>query len=222
MTDPVAPTQTGGTVPPQAGGTTPPPASPPAAPAFPPALSPAGQEPAGQEPVAPSAPSAPSPGATDEGATSQGATGENRAGDQPVAFPPAGPAQPAAEPKKSGVKKKVLSVLGAILIFVIIAGIKSGLGSLLAKDPTGDAKAGSCIALKSKLTESATEVDAETADCASADAKYSVLARVDGVSDVNGTACDPTFEAKLKEGQEGYVIGSTEDDGYLLCLTLKA
>ena len=184
MTDPVVPTQTGGTVPPQAGGANPPPAFPPA------------------------------PAAD--------ATGRPLAGEQPVAFPAAVPVPPGTEPaKKSGVKKKVLSVLGAILIFVLIGAVKSGLGALLAKDPTGDAKAGSCIAIKSKLTESATEVDAETTDCGSADAQYTVLGRVDGVSDVNGAACDPTFEATLKEGQEGFVIGSTEDDGYLLCLTRK-
>ena len=173
MTDPVVPTQTGGTFPSQAGGASQPPAFPPA-------------------------------------------------GEQPAAFPVAGPVQPRTEPKKkSGVKKKLLSVLGAILIFVIIAAIKGGLGSLLAKDPTGDAKAGSCIQIKSDLSDAAKEVDAETEDCTSADAKFTVLDRVRGVSDVNGTGCDAIFEAKLKEGQQGYVIGSTEGDGYLLCLTDK-
>ncbi|WP_328465241.1 hypothetical protein OHA21_43065 [Actinoplanes sp. NBC_00393] len=142
---------------------------------------------------------------------------------------PVAPPQPAAEPevpadppKKKTVGKRILGLLGGLLIIVVVVALKTGLGAVLRPDPTGDAKAGDCLAIKSDLGEAATEVEAEVTECSASDAKFTVLGRVDGVSDVYSTACDPTFDAKLKEGEEGSVIGSKEGDGYLLCLKTNA
>ncbi|MEU4693374.1 hypothetical protein [Actinoplanes sp. NPDC023714] len=130
------------------------------------------------------------------------------------AFPPA----PAPEPEKKKKGKKALGIVGAIAIFLIIAVVKGGLGALLAKDPTAEAKAGDCISVDDNLGEQASDVKAKIVECSASDAKFTVLGRVDKVTDVNSTACDKTFEEKLAEGGEGAVIASEEGDGYLLCL----
>jgi hypothetical protein len=138
-------------------------------------------------------------------------------------FPPPGqgeipaPVQPEA-PKKKGWMKRAL---GIVVTVVVVVAIKSFLGGALAGDPTGDAKAGDCIAIKNAMTETASQVEAEVTECSAGDAKYTVLGRVDGVKDVNSTACDATFDTQLKEGEEGYVISSDESGGYLLCLKAK-
>ncbi|MEV6299439.1 hypothetical protein AB0M02_08545 [Actinoplanes sp. NPDC051861] len=130
----------------------------------------------------------------------------------PGEIPP--PVQPEA-PKKKGWVKRILGIVVTVIVVVLI---KSFLGSALAKDPTENAKAGDCISISGEMTETAGEVDAKIVECTASDAKFTVLERVNGVKDVNSTACDPTFEAKLKEGDEGYAIAMPEGDGYLLCL----
>lgn len=139
------------------------------------------------------------------------------------AFPPPNsgegpvPVAPVEPPKKKSVGRKVLGIVGGLLIIVVIAVLKGGLGSVLAGDPTADAKAGDCIAIKSELGEATTEVEAEVTECSASDAKYTVLGRVDGVKDMD-TGCNATFDAKLKEGEEGSVISNQDGKGYLLCL----
>lgn len=137
-------------------------------------------------------------------------------------FPPAQPGGefPAAQPEtpKKGWARRILGIAVTILVVVLV---KTFLGSLISGDPTGDAKAGDCIAIKNQMSETATQVEAEMAECSSADAKYTVLGRVDGVTNLQSTACDATFNAQLKEGEEGYVISSDKGDGYLLCLKTK-
>lgn len=141
-----------------------------------------------------------------------------------VETPP--PAEP--EAKKSGAKK-ALGIVGAILVFVVIAGLKFGVGSAIGnylnKDETADAKAGDCIAELPEITGTEEEeVDgAKVVECTSTDAAYSVVGRVDGQTEAQakaGTACDQY----LKEGEEGYVFYNIEPGktGYLLCLTKKA
>ncbi|SCE79683.1 hypothetical protein GA0070607_1698 [Micromonospora coriariae] len=156
-----------------------------------------------------------------------------------VAPPPASdvaPPQPAVETpspvepeaKKPGAKK-ALGIIGAILVFVVIAGLKFGvasaIGNFLNKDETADAKAGDCIAELPEVTGTEEEeVDgAKVVECTSTDAAYNVVGRVDGQTEAQakaGTACDEF----LKEGEEGYVFYSIEPGktGYLLCLTKKA
>ncbi|MGS2614303.1 LppU/SCO3897 family protein [Micromonospora sp. LZ34] len=136
-----------------------------------------------------------------------------------VQAPP--PAQPA---KKSG-GKKVLGIVGAIVVFLVIAGLKFGLGNVLNKDETAEAKAGDCIAELPEITGTEEEeVDnAKVVDCTSTEAVYNVVGRVDGQTEAQaktGEAC----EQYIKEGEDGYVFYSIEPGkkGYLLCLTKKA
>jgi hypothetical protein len=143
--------------------------------------------------------------------------------------PPAGgpfpggqfPGAPEPKPKKKFLGK-ALGILGTLAIIAIVALFKIGIGGALAGDPTKDAKAGDCIGIKSQMSEAATEVEAEMVECTSADAKYTVLGRVEGIKDINSPACDATFDEKLKEGEEGYAIASQEGAGYLLCLKSNA
>jgi hypothetical protein len=144
--------------------------------------------------------------------------------------PSAVQAPPPAEPeaKKPG-SKKVLGIVGAIVAFLVIAGLKFGVGSaignFLDKDETADAKVGDCIAELPEVTGTKEEkVDgAKVVECTSTDAVYNVVGRVDGQTETqarSGEAC----EQYIKEDQDGYVFYSIEPGkkGYLLCLTKKA
>jgi hypothetical protein len=143
---------------------------------------------------------------------------------------PAVPTPPPVEPKaeKSGARK-ALGVVGAIVVFVVIAGLKFGLattiGNFLNKDETADAKAGDCIAELPEVTGTKEEEanDAKVVECTSTDAAYNVVGRIDGQTEAqakSGDACN----SYLKEGEEGYLFYSVEPGktGYLLCLTKKA
>ncbi|MEU4421912.1 hypothetical protein AB0F81_14910 [Actinoplanes sp. NPDC024001] len=140
---------------------------------------------------------------------------------QPATAETSEPAAPETPARKKPVGK-VLGILGGLLIIVVIAALTTGLGNVLRPDPTGDAKAGDCLAITSAMGEKESEVKAELAECSAADAKYAVVGRVDGVQDVKSTACDATFDAKLEDGEEGYVVASPESGGYLLCLKANA
>lgn len=144
--------------------------------------------------------------------------------------PSAVQAPPPAEPeaKKSG-SKKALGIVGAIVAFLVIAGLKFGVGSaignFLDKDETADAKVGDCIAELPEVTGTKEEkVDgAKVVECTSTNAVYNVVGRVDGQTETqarSGEAC----EQYIKEDQDGYVFYSIEPGkkGYLLCLTKKA
>ncbi|MEU8656712.1 LppU/SCO3897 family protein [Actinoplanes philippinensis] len=141
----------------------------------------------------------------------------------PNAGAPGAPAPfPGTEGKpKKGFAKKALGFLGTIVIIVIVAAIKFGIGSALSEDPTKDAKAGDCIGVSQEVKETTTEVEAKIVECSSSDAKYTVLGRVEGIKDENSKACDDIINNGLKEGEEGAVIASQEDKGYLLCLKVN-
>lgn len=136
---------------------------------------------------------------------------------------------PAAEPKaeKSGAKK-ALGIVGAILVVVVIAGLKFGvasaIGNFFNKDETAAAKTGDCIAELPEITGTEQEeVDgAKVVECTSTDAAYSVVGRVDGQSEAQAKA-DTTCTQFFKDGEEGYVFSSIEPGktGYVLCLTKK-
>ncbi|MDY7087239.1 MAG: hypothetical protein SYR96_19245 [Actinomycetota bacterium] len=59
-----------------------------------------------------------------------------------------------------------------------------------------------------------TETSAEVAECSSARAEYTVVARIEGESSPDSTACDRFFPAD----EPFSVYGSTAGDGYVLCL----
>ncbi|MEV1145008.1 hypothetical protein [Micromonospora sp. NPDC049799] len=139
-------------------------------------------------------------------------------------------APPPVEPpaKKSG-RGKALGIIGAIVAFLVIAGLKFGLGTaignVLNKDETAEAKAGDCIAELPEVTGTEEEkVDgAKVVECTSTDAAYTVVGRADGQTAAQartGEACEQYFT----EGQDGYVFSSVEPGktGYVLCLTKKA
>jgi hypothetical protein len=143
--------------------------------------------------------------------------------------PSAVQAPPPAEPAKKSGSKKALGIVGAIVAFLVIAGLKFGVGSaignFLDKDETADAKVGDCIAELPEVTGTQKEeVDgAKVVECTSTDAVYNVVGRVDGQTEAqarSGEAC----EQYIKEDQDGYVFYSIEPGkkGYLLCLTKKA
>jgi hypothetical protein len=144
---------------------------------------------------------------------------------QPGFPPPGGEAPPAfggfpEEKKKGGAGKVVLRIGAAIVVALVIAGLKFGIASaIFGGDDAKDAKAGDCIASgKQVKDEGTTKTDADVVDCTSSDAKFTVVARVDGESSPDSKSCDKFF----KEGEEFYVFGSTSGDGYLLCLRPKA
>ncbi|MER7458313.1 hypothetical protein [Micromonospora sp. NPDC126480] len=144
--------------------------------------------------------------------------------DAPQAQPGVPAPPPAPEPAKKSGGKKVLGIVGAIVVGLVIVGLKFGVGSLLNQDETAEAKAGDCIAELPKVTGTeAKKVDgAKVVECTSTDAAYEVVGRVDGQTEAQareGAACDQFFT----EGQEGWVFSSIEPGktGYLLCLTKK-
>ncbi|WP_433117777.1 LppU/SCO3897 family protein [Micromonospora sp. CA-246542] len=151
---------------------------------------------------------------------------------QPAVGTPAQPAvetPPPAEPEGKSGGKKALGIIGAIVIFLVIAGLKFGLGAAIGnfvnKDETADAKAGDCIAELPEIKgDKEEEVDgAKVVECTSTDAAYNVVGRLDGQTETQAkseTTCNEFF----KEGEEGYVFYSIESGkkGYVLCLTKKA
>ncbi|GIF43342.1 LppU/SCO3897 family protein [Actinoplanes xinjiangensis] len=208
MTDPVVPPSSGGQFPPpnagpqgypppNAGGQFPPPYA--GAPGFPPPH--AGAQ--GFPPPNAGAPGFPPP--------NSGAPG----------FPPPAPFPGTEGKPKSKTGRKILGVVGAVVVGVIFVVIKVGIGDALSEDPTKDAKAGDCLGISQEVKETTTEVDAKIVDCTASDAKYTVLGRVEGIKDENSPACDDIINTGLKEGEEGAVIASQEDKGYLLCLKVN-
>jgi len=126
----------------------------------------------------------------------------------PAAFPP--------EPKKkSAVGRVILRIVGAIVVGIIIFVVKDQfLG-----DKAKDAAVGDCVASsKDVKVDEETDARAEVVDCASADAAFTVVGRVDGETDTKSKSCEKFF----KENEEYYVYGSDAGGGYLLCLRPKA
>ncbi|MEV4404962.1 hypothetical protein AB0J66_22500, partial [Actinoplanes sp. NPDC049598] len=147
-----------------------------------------------------------------------GQPGYPAVGDQPGAYPPP-PGGEAPPKKKGGAGKVVLRIVGAVVVGLIIIGLKVGIGSALFGDKAKDAKAGDCIAAgKEVKDEGTTETDADVVDCGSSEAKFTVVSRIDGESSPDSKSCDKFF----KEGEEFYVFGSSSGKGYLLCLRPKA
>ncbi|MEU7798140.1 hypothetical protein AB0J14_19325 [Micromonospora arborensis] len=148
------------------------------------------------------------------------------------AEPPAAGSQPAeAQPAEQEAKKpkKALKIVGAVLVFAVVAGLKFGVASAIGnyfnKDETADAKAGDCIAELPEVTgtEQETVDGAKVVECTSTDAAYSVVGRVNDQNEAQAKA-DTTCEQYFKEGEQGYIYSSIEPGktGYVLCLTKKA
>ncbi|MEV4494792.1 hypothetical protein AB0J84_03700 [Micromonospora arborensis] len=156
------------------------------------------------------------------------AAGSQPAGSAAAGSQPAEAQAPEQEAKKPGAKK-ALKIAGAVLVFVVVAGLKFGVASAIGnyfnKDETADAKAGDCIAELPEVTgtEQETVDGAKVVDCTSTDAAYSVVGRVNDQTKAQANA-DTTCEQYFKEGEQGYIYSSIEPGktGYVLCLTKKA
>ncbi|MFU8874957.1 hypothetical protein [Micromonospora sp. SL4-19] len=144
---------------------------------------------------------------------------------QPGQPEPAYPAQPPAEAKKSR-GRKILSIIGLLLAVVAVGLAKGGLRLWEQRNDTVQAKAGDCIGKLPEVVEGKdTKANgAKVVECTSTEAAYTVVGRVDGLTEAQaqaGEACDEY----IKEGEDGYVFWGNERSGnkyYLLCLTKKA
>ncbi|MFJ5922799.1 hypothetical protein ACIQF6_09350 [Kitasatospora sp. NPDC092948] len=114
---------------------------------------------------------------------------------------PAG-AVPTAKRSKG---KKVLSALGVVLIFVVIAVVKFGLRDAMTDKPV-HAKVGQCVA----VTGSDTDPKVDTVGCDDSKATHTVEKVIDKTFDTN--ACGGEFDALAQQ------LGS---DKFVLCLTPK-
>ncbi|MBW6432522.1 hypothetical protein KZ829_02040 [Actinoplanes hulinensis] len=128
-------------------------------------------------------------------------------------FPPPGFPPAEAAPRKNKALGKVLGVLGAIVVIVVVVVIKILISSLLG-DATADAKTGDCVSIGKDLGAEVSETTAEVVDCSSGEAGYTIVGRVEGTTDVTGTACDQYF----KEGDNAVILAG---DDYLLCVVAK-
>lgn len=144
------------------------------------------------------------------------------AGFQPsTGVPEAGP--PTPEPARKSGRKKVLGIVGAIVAFLVIAGLKFGLEAVLrGLDETAEAKAGDCIGELSTISGDEMEaVDGgKVVDCASAEARYKVVGRAEDQTEAqaeSGEACDQF----LQENKDYYILSNVTPGktGYVLCLT---
>jgi hypothetical protein len=138
--------------------------------------------------------------------------------DSPPAALPVLPNSPVVlEPpkKKSVIGRAVLRVVVALVVLIVGLVIKDAFFG----DKAKDAAAGDCVASSKKVSGTdTTDAEAKVVDCGSADAAFTVVGRVNGVTDTNSTACDKYF----KENEQFYVYSSTASGGYLLCLRPKA
>jgi hypothetical protein len=118
-------------------------------------------------------------------------------------------------PKRRGLKL-TLSVVGVLVVLVALAfGVM-----MLREDRTKNAKTGDCIASDEQVSrDNTTQTGARIVDCASSEAEFTVVARVDGETDLNGDACQQYFTA---EGGQYFVYASDSGKGYLLCLKGKS
>ncbi|MEH0819000.1 MULTISPECIES: LppU/SCO3897 family protein [unclassified Micromonospora] len=148
---------------------------------------------------------------------------------QPDATAPAAPAASPVEPAAKGSGGRALAVIGAVGVFLVVAGLKFGLGTAIGtffnKDETAEAKAGDCIAELPTVTgtEQRSVSGAEVVKCTSTEAVYTVVGRVEDQTEAQaktGQACEPY----IKPDQDGYLFYNIAPGGkgYLLCLTRKA
>jgi hypothetical protein len=173
-------------------------------------------------------PGYPQPGYPQPGYPQQGQAGypQGQAGFPQGQPPPGYPQQgfgdaPGAPPakKKSAAGKLLLRIGGAVLVAIVIFGLKSFFFS--ATDKAKDAAVGDCIASSKQVATDKDETDAsaKVVDCGSADAAFTVVGRVNGETDIKSKSCDHFF----KENEQFFVYAADNGaSGYLLCLRPKA
>lgn len=130
----------------------------------------------------------------------------------PMTPPPAGvpfqyaqAQQAAAAAPKRGAGKKLLSILGVVVVGILVLGVKFGIGYLISDKPV-HAKVGQCVS----VTGSDNDPKVDTVDCGDSKATHEVSKVVDNTFDTN--ACGDEFDALAQQ------LGS---DKFVLCLTPK-
>ena len=119
--------------------------------------------------------------------------------------------------KKRGISRLLLGIAAVVLVAIVVIVLRSTLFG--ASDEAADAKAGDCIVSDEQVeNEGTTQTGADFVDCGSSEAKFTVVARVDGESSPQSKSCNKFF----KEKEVFFIYGSATDDGYLLCLRPKA
>jgi hypothetical protein len=197
VTDPVSPGQPGqpyGGYTPGGYQPTPPPQQPPQGGGYPPPYQP-GSDPYGSQP----------PGGAEAPASPYGQPG------------PYG--TPAPPPAKKGGAGKVIGIVVGVLVLVVVLCVGGIFGiSQLNKDNASNAKVGDCLAGDSMDSTTATEVKhIKIVSCTASDAKYKVVGKVDGKTQVDFSVddhlCDayPTAKSALWQGETG-------KKGSVLCL----
>jgi len=126
-----------------------------------------------------------------------------------------------APAKKSG-RGRLIGIVGAVVVVLVVLGLRFGLSSALSKDKAQEAKVGDCVAAQGDVPSQdgkSTSAGAEVVDCASTKAKFTVVGRVEGETDTNSKSCDKYFtDAKA----DYFVYSSSSGGGFLLCLQGKA
>ncbi|MCA2215657.1 LppU/SCO3897 family protein [Jidongwangia harbinensis] len=129
----------------------------------------------------------------------------------PAPGPAPGPApEPAAEPAPEGrshpVGRLILHVGLAVLVGLGVFAVKS----VLFGDKSRNAVVGDCVATGEALGRT----DAEVVDCASDEARFTVVGRVNGADGSDSAACEGYFQP----AEQFFVYSSDAAGGYLLCL----
>ncbi len=147
-----------------------------------------------------------------------------QSGYPPVGYPgfspPPGFGPPPAPAKKRGTLKIVLFVVGIVVILLVGLGI-FGVNLVLSAtaDPARQAEVGDCLSATGTVADvGTTETSADVVACTSAEAEFTVVARIEGESSPDSKSCDKFFA----EDEEFYVYGSTANGGYVLCLRPQA
>lgn len=137
----------------------------------------------------------------------------------PFGGPPGDDPGSAATPQKSrGGRKTLIRIVGVLVVVIVAIGIRLAF-SASNDDKTKNAKAGDCI------SDTTDAKKAKVVDCTSADAKATVLGRVENKSEseVNadgnqGTICTG---AGHKDVTQWIWVGKKGGKGYVLCLKDK-
>jgi hypothetical protein len=136
-------------------------------------------------------------------------------------FGPAGaPLPPSLQPpKKSGAGKKILGIVGGLVVALVVAG-----GLAFARgaqeDKTAEAKQGDCIAdlPDVKEGEEAEANNAKPVTCGTAEAKYTVVGRVDNLTAAQASS-DGVCQPFVAQGAEMIFYSiPPAGKGYVLCL----
>ncbi|MBL7256898.1 LppU/SCO3897 family protein [Paractinoplanes lichenicola] len=110
-------------------------------------------------------------------------------------------------------------VVALVAGLVVAAAVYAISGLVLGGDDARDAKAGDCLASDKQVEdEGTTRTGANLVDCSAEDARFTVVARVDGESSTQSDSCNKFFQEK----EEFYVYANGDDRGYLLCLRPRA